>query len=114
MSKISHLNKKGEAHMVNVGEKEISKRCAIAEGIVRVESTTIEKIKNDWPVVICEGSNAFIATVPVSGVYSPTLSSKTLSSRSTICNTVEFSLFLIVATTPLNSNGAFVASVPPL
>ena len=47
MSRISHLNKKGEAHMVNVGEKEISKRCAIAEGIVRVESTTIEKIKKD-------------------------------------------------------------------
>lgn len=47
MSKISHLNKKGEAHMVNVGEKEISKRYAIAEGIVRVESTTIEKIKKD-------------------------------------------------------------------
>ena len=47
MSKISHLNKKGEAHMVNIGEKEISKRCAIAEGIVRVESTTIEKIKKD-------------------------------------------------------------------
>ena len=47
MSKISHLNKKGEAHMVNVGEKEVSKRFAIAEGIVRVESTTIEKIKKD-------------------------------------------------------------------
>ncbi len=47
MSRISHLNKKGEAHMVNVGEKEISKRYAIAEGIVRIESTTIEKIKKD-------------------------------------------------------------------
>ena len=47
MSRISHLNKKGEAHMVNVGEKEISKRYAIAEGVVRVESTTIEKIKKD-------------------------------------------------------------------
>ena len=47
MSRISHLNKKGEAHMVNIGEKEISTRCAIAEGIVRVESTTIEKIKKD-------------------------------------------------------------------
>lgn len=47
MSKISHLNKKGEAHMVDVGEKKISKRCATAEGIVRVESTTIEKIKKD-------------------------------------------------------------------
>ena len=47
MSRISHLNKKGEAHMVNIGEKEISKRCAIAEGIVRVKSTTIEKIKKD-------------------------------------------------------------------
>ena len=47
MSKISHLNKKGEARMVNVGEKEKSKRCAIAEGIVKVKSTTIEKIKKD-------------------------------------------------------------------
>ena len=47
MSRISHLNKKGEAHMVNVGEKEISKRYAMAEGIVKVESTTIEKIKKD-------------------------------------------------------------------
>lgn len=47
MSKISHLNEKGEAHMVNVGEKEISKRFAIAEGIVRVKSTTIEKIKKN-------------------------------------------------------------------
>ena len=47
MSRISHLNKKGEAHMVNIGEKEISKRYAMAEGIVKVESTTIEKIKKD-------------------------------------------------------------------
>ena len=47
MSKISHLNKKGEAHMVNISEKEISKRYAIAEGILRVESATIEKIKKN-------------------------------------------------------------------
>tara|TARA_B100001121_G_C18472605_1_gene518653 strand:- start:234 stop:704 length:471 start_codon:yes stop_codon:yes gene_type:complete len=47
MSEISHLNKKGEAHMVNISEKEKSKRCAIAEGLVKVESTTIEKIKKD-------------------------------------------------------------------
>ena len=47
MSEISHLNKKGEAHMVNISKKEKSKRCAIAEGLVKVESTTIEKIKKD-------------------------------------------------------------------
>ena len=47
MSKISHLNEKGEAHMVNIGEKEISKRFAIAEGIVRVKSNIIEKIKRN-------------------------------------------------------------------
>tara|TARA_Y100001936_G_C15810248_1_gene526216 strand:- start:234 stop:704 length:471 start_codon:yes stop_codon:yes gene_type:complete len=47
MSEISHLNKKGEAHMVNISEKEKSKRCATAEGLVKVESTTIEKIKKD-------------------------------------------------------------------
>ena len=47
MSEISHLNKKGEAHMVNISKKEKSKRCATAEGLVKVESTTIEKIKKD-------------------------------------------------------------------
>ena len=45
MNKISHLNDKGEAHMVNVGEKKISKRCAIAEGYLKVNEATIEKIK---------------------------------------------------------------------
>ena len=47
MNKISHLNDKGEAHMVNVGEKKISKRCAIAEGYVKVNEATIEKIKKN-------------------------------------------------------------------
>ena len=47
MNKFSHLNDKGEAHMVNVGEKKISKRCAIAEGYVKVNEATIEKIKKN-------------------------------------------------------------------
>ena len=47
MPKITHLNKKGEAHMVNVGDKKISKRYAMAEGIVRVNKEIIEKIKKD-------------------------------------------------------------------
>ena len=44
MPKITHLNKKGEAYMVNVGDKKISKRYAMAEGIVRVNKEIIEKI----------------------------------------------------------------------
>ena len=47
MPKITHLNKKGEANMVNVGDKKISKRYAMAEGIVRVNEEIIEKIKKD-------------------------------------------------------------------
>ena len=47
MPKITHLNKKGEAHMVNVGDKKISKRYAMAEGFVRVNEEIIEKIKQD-------------------------------------------------------------------
>ncbi len=44
----SHLNEKGRARMVNVGDKEDTHRIAIAEGIVRMEPETLALIKNTW------------------------------------------------------------------
>ena len=45
MKKPSHLNQKGEAHMVDISQKEETKRKAKAEGFVKVKKGTIETIK---------------------------------------------------------------------
>lgn len=45
MKKPSHLNQKGEAHMVDISQKEETKRKAKAEGFVKVKKSTIEAIK---------------------------------------------------------------------
>lgn len=44
MSKLTHFNKQGDAHMVDVGEKQPTARRAIAEGQVRVSLSTLEQI----------------------------------------------------------------------
>ncbi len=43
----SHLNEKGRARMVNVGDKEDTHRIAIAEGVVKMEPETLALIKNN-------------------------------------------------------------------
>ena len=44
---LSHVNAKGEARMVNVGAKEDTLRIAEASGRVRMQPSTLEKIKNN-------------------------------------------------------------------
>jgi len=44
MSELTHFNKKGEAHMVDVGAKAETQRVAIASGRISMEKTTLEKI----------------------------------------------------------------------
>ena len=46
MSKLTHINAKGEAHMVDVGEKDSSQRRAVAEGFIMMEPETLELIIN--------------------------------------------------------------------
>ena len=45
MKNPSHLNQKGEAYMVDISEKERTKRKALAEGFVKVKKSTIEIIR---------------------------------------------------------------------
>ena len=45
MKKPSNLNQKVEAHMVDISQKEETKRKAKAEGFVKVKKSTIETIK---------------------------------------------------------------------
>ena len=41
---LTHLNQKGEAHMVDVGSKEITHRLAVAEGKVFMKTETLDMI----------------------------------------------------------------------
>ncbi len=45
MSEFSHIDKNGKASMVDVSEKPIQKRTALAQGFITLEPATIEKIK---------------------------------------------------------------------
>ena len=45
MANLTHINPAGEAHMVDVGDKQISSRMAIAEGCVKMQPETQTMIK---------------------------------------------------------------------
>ncbi|MEE9358158.1 cyclic pyranopterin monophosphate synthase MoaC [Candidatus Vondammii sp. HM_W22] len=45
MSKLTHFNQSGEAHMVDVGAKESTLRVAVTEGRIQMESATLELIQ---------------------------------------------------------------------
>ncbi len=44
MSKLTHLNEAGEAHMVDVGDKPVTHRIAVAEGRIRMQPQTLQLI----------------------------------------------------------------------
>ncbi len=44
MSELTHFNAEGHAHMVDVGDKTISKRVAIAAGEIHMQDSTLQKI----------------------------------------------------------------------
>ena len=45
--KLSHVDKKGNARMVDVGDKKIQKRSARASGLIRMAALTLQSIRND-------------------------------------------------------------------
>lgn len=46
-NEFSHLDDKGKAHMVDVGEKDVTKRVAIARGEVHLNPGTVKKIESN-------------------------------------------------------------------
>lgn len=44
MSKLTHFDNNGQAHMVDVGSKDISHRIAIAQGTIRMHADTLKMI----------------------------------------------------------------------
>ena len=47
MNNFSHINNKGDANIVDISDKQKTKRIAIARGIVNVAKDTLELIKKD-------------------------------------------------------------------
>jgi cyclic pyranopterin monophosphate synthase len=46
MSKLTHLNARGEAHMVDVSDKAVTSRTAIAEGFVAMQAETLTQLRD--------------------------------------------------------------------
>lgn len=46
MDKLTHFNESGRAHMVEVGDKDITKRTAIARGKIIMKDETLQRIKD--------------------------------------------------------------------
>ena len=44
MSDLTHFNRAGEAHMVDVGDKAVTRRRAVAEGLIHMRPQTLELI----------------------------------------------------------------------
>ncbi len=45
MSKLTHFNEAGEAHMVDIGEKDITVRHAVVKGLITMQAATLSLIK---------------------------------------------------------------------
>lgn len=45
MNDFTHFNARGEARMVDVGDKPATERKAVAEGVIRMQAATLEKIR---------------------------------------------------------------------
>lgn len=45
MTKLTHFNESGEAHMVDVGEKNITARRAVVKGCISMQAETLDLIK---------------------------------------------------------------------
>jgi len=41
---LNHFNQRGEAHMVDVGDKDITQRIAVAEGTIKMQAETVQRI----------------------------------------------------------------------
>ena len=42
--KLNHFNQRGEAHMVDVGDKNVTQRRAVAEGRIQMQAETLQRI----------------------------------------------------------------------
>lgn len=46
MNKLTHFNPAGEAHMVDIGEKPVTRRIAVADGRICMQAETLQRIQS--------------------------------------------------------------------
>ena len=63
LSKLTHINAKGEARMVDVSEKPVQRRTAVARGEIRIAPTTLKLVRGDK---IAKGN--VLATARIAGI----------------------------------------------
>ena len=79
MVKLTHLNQKGEAHMVDIGAKPETKRGATAQGSLHVHPQTLHLIQtNNLP------KGDVLATARIAGI----MAAKSTSSLIPLCHTI--------------------------
>ena len=62
MSELNHFNAAGEAHMVDVGDKPVSRRRAIAQGRINMQPDTLTLIQR---AVVARGMCSVLRALPV-------------------------------------------------
>ena len=63
LSKLTHINAKGEARMVDVSEKPVQRRTAVARGEIRIAPATLKLVRGDK---IAKGN--VLATARIAGI----------------------------------------------
>ena len=63
LSKLTHINAKGEARMVDVSEKPVQRRTAVARGEIRMAPATLKLVREDK---IAKGN--VLATARIAGI----------------------------------------------
>ena len=79
---LNHFNQRGEAHMVDVGDKDVTQRIAVAEGFIRMQAETLQRI--------LEGSHKkgdVLAVARVAGV----MASKRTADLVPLCHPLQLS-----------------------
>ncbi|BCP53235.1 cyclic pyranopterin monophosphate synthase accessory protein [Kaistia sp. 32K] len=61
--RLTHLDETGAAHMVDVSEKDVTTRTAVAEGVVRMQAATLELIRSGTAA-----KGDVIATARIAGI----------------------------------------------
>ena len=82
MSKLSHINAKGEAHMVDVADKAVTARTAIARARVSAKAQTLKLIKSG---LVKKGD--VLATARIAGI----LAAKKTSELIPLCHPLSIS-----------------------
>jgi cyclic pyranopterin phosphate synthase len=95
---LSHVDQRGEASMVNVGNKKVQKRTASASGLIRMAAPTLQAIRDDQ---IKKGN--VLAVARVAGIQA----AKATSSLIPLCHTLPLDAVRIDFEL---QNGAILAS----